>query len=228
MANATISKEIQIPDYSGLDYKVADMSQADFGRKEIIIAEQEMPGLVAVREKYGKEQPLKGTRITGSLHMTIQTAVLIESLKALGADVRWASCNIFSTQDHAAAGIAATGIPVFAWKGESLEEYWECTLQALNFPEGGPTLIVDDGGDATLLIHRGYQAENDASILDEPTNNRELRIINAVLKRQLERNPRYWHNMVADIKGFQKKPQQAFIAFIKCTKKANCSFLPSM
>ncbi len=205
MANATISKEIQIPDYSGLDYKVADMSQADFGRKEIIIAEQEMPGLVAVREKYGKEQPLKGTRITGSLHMTIQTAVLIESLKALGADVRWASCNIFSTQDHAAAGIAATGIPVFAWKGESLEEYWECTLQALNFPEGGPTLIVDDGGDATLLIHRGYQAENDASILDEPTNNRELRIINAVLKRQLERNPRYWHNMVADIKGVSEE-----------------------
>jgi adenosylhomocysteinase len=205
MANATISKEIQIPDYSGLDYKVADMSQADFGRKEIIIAEQEMPGLVAVREKYGKEQPLKGTRITGSLHMTIQTAVLIESLKALGADVRWASCNIFSTQDHAAAGIAATGIPVFAWKGESLEEYWECTLQALNCPEGGPTLIVDDGGDATLLIHRGYQAENDASILDEPTNNRELRIINAVLKRQLERNPRYWHNMVADIKGVSEE-----------------------
>jgi adenosylhomocysteinase len=205
MANATISKEIQIPDYSGQDYKVADMSQADFGRKEIIIAEQEMPGLVAVREKYGKEQPLKGTRITGSLHMTIQTAVLIESLKALGADVRWASCNIFSTQDHAAAGIAATGIPVFAWKGESLEEYWECTLQALNFPEGGPTLIVDDGGDATLLIHRGYQAENDASILDEPTNNRELRIINAVLKRQLERNPRYWHNMVADIKGVSEE-----------------------
>lgn len=205
MADATISTDIQIPDYSGQDYKVADMSQADFGRKEIIIAEQEMPGLVAVREKYGKEQPLKGTRITGSLHMTIQTAVLIESLKALGADVRWASCNIFSTQDHAAAGIAETGIPVFAWKGESLEEYWECTLQALNFPEGGPTLIVDDGGDATLLIHRGYQAENDASILDEPTNNRELKIINAVLKRQLERNPRYWHNMVADIKGVSEE-----------------------
>ena len=205
MADAAISTEIQIPDYSGQDYKVADMSLADFGRKEIIIAEQEMPGLVAVREKYGQEQPLKGTRITGSLHMTIQTAVLIESLKALGADVRWASCNIFSTQDHAAAGIAETGIPVFAWKGESLEEYWECTLQALNFPEGGPTLIVDDGGDATLLIHRGYQAEENAAILDEPTNNRELRIINAVLKRQLERNPRYWHNMVADIKGVSEE-----------------------
>jgi adenosylhomocysteinase len=139
------------------------------------------------------------------LHMTIQTAVLIESLKALGADVRWASCNIFSTQDHAAAAIAETGTPVFAWKGESLEEYWECTLQALNFPAGGPTLLVDDGGDATLLIHRGYQAENDASILDEPTDNRELSVINAVLKRQLERNPRYWHNAVADIEGVSEE-----------------------
>ena len=205
MADATVSTDIHIPDYSGQDYKVANMSEAPFGRKEIIIAEQEMPGLVAVREKYGKEQPLKGTRITGSLHMTIQTAVLIESLKALGADVRWASCNIFSTQDHAAAAIAETGTPVFAWKGETLEEYWECTLQALNFPEGGPTLIVDDGGDATLLIHRGYQAEDDPSILDEPTSNHELAIVNAVLKRQLERNPRYWHNMVADIKGVSEE-----------------------
>lgn len=205
MADATLSTEIQLPDYSGQPYKVADMSEADFGRKEINIAEQEMPGLVAVREKYGKEQPLKGTRITGSLHMTIQTAVLIESLKSLGADVRWASCNIFSTQDHAAAAIADAGIPVYAWKGESLEEYWECTLQALSFPEGGPTLIVDDGGDATLLIHRGYQAEDDPSILDEPTKNRELSIVNAVLKRQLERNPRFWHNMVADIKGVSEE-----------------------
>jgi adenosylhomocysteinase len=205
MAEATLSTDIQIPDYSDEQYKVADMSQADFGRKEIIIAEQEMPGLVSVREKYGKEQPLKGTRITGSLHMTIQTAVLIESLKALGADVRWASCNIFSTQDHAAAAIAETGTPVFAWKGESLEEYWECTLQALNFPDGGPTLIVDDGGDATLLIHRGYQAEDDPSILDEPTDNRELAIINAVLKRQLERNPRCWHNIVSEIKGVSEE-----------------------
>jgi adenosylhomocysteinase len=205
MAEATLGVGIQLPDYSGNDFKVADMSLAEFGRKEIIIAEQEMPGLVSVREKYGKELPLKGTRITGSLHMTIQTAVLIESLKALGADVRWASCNIFSTQDHAAAAIAETGTPVFAWKGESLEEYWECTLQALNFPAGGPTLLVDDGGDATLLIHRGYQAENDASILDEPTDNRELSVINAVLKRQLERNPRYWHNAVADIEGVSEE-----------------------
>ena len=197
--------DIQIPDYSHLPYKVADMSQADFGRKEITIAEREMPGLMAVREKYADQKPLKGARITGSLHMTIQTAVLIESLKVLGADVRWASCNIFSTQDHAAAAIAETDTPVYAWKGESLEEYWECTLQALNFAEGGPTLIVDDGGDATLLIHRGYQAEDDPSILDEPTDNRELEIVNAVLRRQLERNPRFWHNMAADIQGVSEE-----------------------
>jgi adenosylhomocysteinase len=201
----TITTDIQIPDYSDLPNKVADMSQTDFGRKEIVIAEQEMPGLVSVREKYAAQQPLKGSRITGSLHMTIQTAVLIESLKALGADLRWASCNIFSTQDHAAAAIAETGIPVYAWKGESLEEYWECTLQALNFPEGGPNIIVDDGGDATLLIHRGYQAEENSSILDEPTDNHELAIVNAVLKRQLERNPRFWHNMAADIKGVSEE-----------------------
>ena len=197
--------DIQIPDYSHLPYKVADMSQADFGRKEITIAEREMPGLMAVREKYADQKPLKGARIMGSLHMTIQTAVLIESLKVLGADVRWASCNIFSTQDHAAAAIAETGTPVYAWKGESLEEYWECTLQALNFVAGGPTLIVDDGGDATLLVHRGYQAEDDPSILDEPTDNRELEIVNAVLRRQLERNPRFWHNMAADIQGVSEE-----------------------
>ena len=205
MTEATLTASIQIPDYDGLSYKVADRSLSEFGRKEIAIAEQEMPGLMAVREKYARTQPLKGARITGSLHMTIQTAVLIESLKAIGANVRWASCNIFSTQDHAAAAIAETGTPVFAWKGESLEEYWECTLQALLFPEGGPTLIVDDGGDATLLIHRGYQAENDPSILDVPTQNRELSIVNAVLKRQLERNPRFWHNMAADIKGVSEE-----------------------
>ncbi|MGQ4809137.1 Adenosylhomocysteinase [Candidatus Entotheonellaceae bacterium PAL068K] len=201
----SVVTELQIPDFSGLDCKVADPSQADFGRQEIMIAEQEMPGLIAVRDKYAAAQPLKGARITGSLHMTIQTAVLIESLKALGADVRWASCNIFSTQDHAAAAIAATGLPVFAWKGESLEDYWECTLQALSFPSGGPTLIVDDGGDATLLVHRGYQAEHDPSILDEPTDNPELGIINAVLKRQLERNSHFWRHMVAEIKGVSEE-----------------------
>ena len=197
--------EIQIPDYSHLPHKVADESLADFGRREIAIAEREMPGLMAVREKYAAQRPLRGARITGSLHMTIQTAVLIESLQALGADVRWASCNIFSTQDHAAAAIAQAGTPVYAWKGESLEEYWECTLQALNFPAGGPTLIVDDGGDATLLVHRGYRAEGDPAILDEPTDNRELEIVNAVLRRQLERHPRFWHDMVADIQGVSEE-----------------------
>ena len=197
--------DIQLPDYSHLPHKVADESLADFGRKEIAIAEREMPGLMAVREKYADQQPLCGARITGSLHMTIQTAVLIESLQALGADVRWASCNIFSTQDHAAAAIAEAGTAVYAWKGESLEEYWECTLQALNFPAGGPSLIVDDGGDATLLVHRGYRAEGDPSILDEPTENRELEIVNAVLRRQLERHPRFWHDMVADIQGVSEE-----------------------
>ena len=197
--------EVQLPDYSHLPHKVADESLADFGRKEIAIAEREMPGLMAVREKYSDQQPLRGARITGSLHMTIQTAVLIESLRALGADVRWASCNIFSTQDHAAAAIAKGGTPVYAWKGESLEEYWECTLQALNFPAGGPTLIVDDGGDATLLVHRGYRAEDDPALLDEPTDNGELEIVNAVLKRQLERHPRFWHNLVADIQGVSEE-----------------------
>lgn len=197
--------DIQLPDYSHLPHKVADETLADFGRKEIAIAEREMPGLMAVREKYADQQPLRGARITGSLHMTIQTAVLIESLQALGADVRWASCNIFSTQDHAAAAIAEAGTPIYAWKGESLEEYWECTLQALNFPAGGPSLIVDDGGDATLLVHRGYRAEGDPSILDEPTENRELEIVNAVLRRQLERHPRFWHDMVADIQGVSEE-----------------------
>jgi len=198
--------ETIIPDFSQLSLKVADESLADFGRKEILISEHEMPGLMALRKKYADAQPLKGARISGSLHMTIQTAVLIETLKELGADIRWASCNIFSTQDHAAAAIAATGTPVFAWKGESLEEYWECTFQALSFPNGkGPQLIVDDGGDATLLVHRGYQAEKTPEILDEPTDNRELSIINALLKRQLERDPRYWHDRVGDIVGVSEE-----------------------
>jgi adenosylhomocysteinase len=157
------------------DFKIKDPSLADWGRREIEIAEHEMPGLMATREKYGPQQSLAGARISGSLHMTIQTAVLIETLSALGADVRWASCNIFSTQDQAAAAIAAAGTPVFAWKGETLEEYWWCTKQALTWPDGsGPNLVVDDGGDATLLIHRGYYAENNPSMLDEPTDNKEL------------------------------------------------------
>ena len=188
------------------NYKVADINLAEFGRKELDIAEHEMPGLMVTRRKYGPEKPLQGVRITGSLHMTIQTAVLIETLVELGADVRWASCNIFSTQDHAAAAIAAAGVPVFAWKGESLEEYWWCTRQALAFPDGkGPQLIVDDGGDATLMIHRGYAAENDASLLDEPTDNAELQIINAVLKEMLAENPGYWHDMVSEIRGVSEE-----------------------
>lgn len=188
------------------NYKVKDISLADFGRKEIDIAEQEMPGLMATRKKYGKDKPLKGARITGSLHMTIQTAVLIETLVELGADVRWASCNIFSTQDHAAAAIAATGVPVFAWKGETLEEYWWCTKQALSFPGGkGPELIVDDGGDATLVIHRGYASEKDPSTLDEPTSNRELMVINELIKKTNKEEPGFWSNIVKDWRGVSEE-----------------------
>src|ERR1044071_2733948 len=166
------------------DYKVADINLADWGRKEISIAEKEMPGLMAIREKYAPGKPLQGVRVTGSLHMTIQTAVLIETLVDLGADVRWASCNIFSTQDHAAAAIAETGIPVFAWKGETLEDYWWCTDQALSFPGGkGPQLIVDDGGDATLLIHKGYELENGSDWVNGASDSHEEKVIKDLLKR---------------------------------------------
>src|SRR5208337_39713 len=161
-----------------LGYKVADMALADWGRKEITIAEHEMPGLMSIRHKHAAAKPLNGVRITGSLHMTIQTAVLIETLVSLGAEVRWASCNIFSTQDHAAAAIAATGVPVFAWKGESLEDYWECTYRALTHKGGlGPQLIVDDGGDATLLIHKGYELENGDRWVDTPSGTHEEQVI---------------------------------------------------
>lgn len=188
------------------DYKVADISLAEWGRKEIEIAEKEMPGLMSVRKQYASKQPLKGVRISGSLHMTIQTAVLIETLTAIGADVRWASCNIFSTQDHAAAAIAATGVPVFAWKGETLEDYWLCTNEALTFPGGlGPQLIVDDGGDATLFIHRGYEAENDASILDVHTDNKELQIINNLLKSLFVDDNQKWHRTVSEWKGVSEE-----------------------
>jgi adenosylhomocysteinase len=188
------------------DYKVANIAEADFGRKEISLAEHEMPGLILTREKYGPSQPLKGIRLMGSLHMTIQTAVLIETLKALGADVRWCSCNIYSTQDHAAAAMVAAGIPTFAWKGETLEEYWDCTYKAIIFPgDLGPQSIVDDGGDATLLIHRGYAAENDASILDNDEGNHELSIINALLKRILKEKPGFFHKIVPDIKGVSEE-----------------------
>jgi len=189
-----------------LPYKVANISLAEFGRKEIEIAEKEMPGLMSIRRKHAEEKPLKGARITGSLHMTIQTAVLIETLVELGADVRWASCNIFSTQDHAAAAIAAAGIPVFAWKGETLEEYWWCTAQALSFPGGnGPNMIVDDGGDATLLVHKGYDAENDASVLDVKTSSHEEEVIYATLKGILAEDPGRWHRIASDIKGVSEE-----------------------
>ncbi|MDR0412759.1 MAG: adenosylhomocysteinase [Dysgonamonadaceae bacterium] len=187
-------------------YKVADIHLAGFGRKEIEIAEREMPGLMSLRAGYGKEKPLKGARITGSLHMTIQTAVLIETLVELGAEVRWASCNIFSTQDHAAAAIAAAGIPVFAWKGETLEEYWWCTDQALRFPNGeGPNLIVDDGGDATLLIHWGYKAENDASTIDRKGSNHEEQVILDTLHRILKEDSARWHRTVSALKGVSEE-----------------------
>ena len=189
-----------------LEYKVADISLAGFGRKEIEIAEKEMPGLMSIRKKFGPQKPLKGARITGSLHMTIQTAVLIETLVELGASVRWASCNIFSTQDHAAAAIAKAGIPVFAWKGETLEEYWWCTEQALDFGEGlGPNLIVDDGGDATLLIHLGYRAENDATVLDKKPSSTEEGVILELLKKTLAENPGKWHKVVEDWKGVSEE-----------------------
>jgi adenosylhomocysteinase len=191
---------------AGKDYFVKDIALADWGRKEIRIAEHEMPGLMATREKYGPQKPLKGARVMGSLHMTIQTAVLIESLKELGADVRWASCNIFSTQDHAAAAIAAAGTPVFAFKGENLEEYWDFTYRALTWPDGkGPNLIVDDGGDATLLIHRGYYAEKNPKLLDEPTDNKELQIVNALLKKIQKQDPKHWQKVVADLVGVSEE-----------------------
>lgn len=191
---------------SDLPYKVADINLADFGRKEIEIAEHEMPGLMALRKKYGKEKPLKGARVTGSLHMTIQTAVLIETLVELGADVRWASCNIFSTQDHAAAAIAAAGVPVFAWKGESLEEYWWCTDMALRFPEGkGPNLIVDDGGDASLLIHWGHKAEKDIKTIDRKGGNHEEQVILDTLNRILKEDNQRWTRTVSELKGISEE-----------------------
>jgi len=193
-----------------LDYKVADLGLAKFGRKEIELAEHEMPGLMAVRKEYASQKPLSGARISGSLHMTVQTAVLIETLRDLGASVRWASCNIFSTQDHAAAAIAESGIPVFAWKGETLEEYWWCTLMALKFPEGGPNVIVDDGGDATLLIHKGYEAEEaferDGSLPDpDSTDVREIKIILSLLRDQLKEDPQFWHRLAADVRGVSEE-----------------------
>jgi adenosylhomocysteinase len=189
-----------------LPYSVADIGLADWGRKEMDIAEKEMPGLMAVREKYAKEQPLSGLRVSGSLHMTIQTAVLIETLVKLGAQVRWASCNIFSTQDHAAAAVAKAGVPVFAWKGESLEDYWSCTFQALTFPGGkGPQLIVDDGGDATLLIHKGYQLESGDTWINSASPSHEEGVIKDLLKRVYQKKPGHWHDVVKEWKGVSEE-----------------------
>lgn len=187
-------------------YQIADIGLSDWGRKEITISEFEMPGLIACREKYGLQQPLHGVRITGSLHMTIQTAVLIETLVALGADVRWASCNIFSTQDHAAAAMAAAGIPVFAWKGETLEEYWNCTWLALSHRDGlGPQLIVDDGGDATLLLHRGYEMEEGDPWINSPSNSKEEEVIKALLKRIAKEQPGVFHRWMPAIAGVSEE-----------------------
>src|SRR5277367_4783313 len=184
------------------EYKVADLGLADWGRKEISVAEHEMPGLMSIRKKYAPAQPLKGVRVTGSLHMTIQTAVLIETLADLGASVRWASCNIFSTQDHAAAAIAAAGVPVFAWKGESLEDYWWCTYQALSHPDGlGPQLVVDDGGDVTLLIHKGYELEEGSNWVDTPSSSKEEQVIKDLLKKVHAENPSRWHAMAKEWRG---------------------------
>ncbi|MDP9038478.1 MAG: adenosylhomocysteinase [Acidobacteriota bacterium] len=208
MATAAIDRT----DVSGVaaEYKVADIGLAEFGRKEIDIAEKEMPGLMAVREKYAAGKPLAGVRVTGSLHMTIQTAVLIETMVALGADVRWASCNIFSTQDHAAAAIAAAGVPVFAWKGETLEEFWWCTNQSLNFPDGkggllGPQLVIDDGGDVTLLIHKGYEMENGDTWVDSPSGSAEEAVIKKLLKKVHAETPKRWHDVAKEWRGVSEE-----------------------
>jgi adenosylhomocysteinase len=188
------------------EYKVADLGLADFGRKEIDIAEHEMPGLMSIRRKHATSKPLAGVRVTGSLHMTIQTAVLIETLVDLGADVRWASCNIFSTQDHAAAAIAAAGVPVFAWKGESLEEYWDCTYKAVIHPNGkGPQLVVDDGGDVTLLIHKGVELENGSDWVNSPSGSHEEKVIKDLLKKVHAESPRRWHEIAKEWRGVSEE-----------------------
>jgi len=205
MATATIGLEQKTH-----DYKVADISLAEFGRKEIEIAEQEMPGLMSIRRKYAVNKPLKGVRVAGSLHMTIQTAVLIETMVDLGADVRWASCNIFSTQDHAAAAIAAAGVPVFAWKGESLEEFWWCTNESLSFPDGnggilGPQLVIDDGGDVTLLIHKGYEMEAGDKWVDSPSGSHEEDVIKDLLKKVHAKHPTRWHDVAKEWRGVSEE-----------------------
>jgi len=201
-----MSTTTKLPITEKNDFKIRDINLADFGRKEISIAEKEMPGLMAIREKYAPDKPLEGVRVTGSLHMTIQTAVLIETLVALGASVRWASCNIFSTQDHAAAAMAQSGVPVFAWKGESLEEYWWCTYQALSHPNGkGPQLVIDDGGDATLLIHKGYELEEGSDWAKTKSANKEEQVIKDLLLEVQRENPFRWHEMVKEWRGVSEE-----------------------
>ena len=199
-------QSVRGPESSPSDYDIADISLAEFGRKEIEIAEHEMPGLMTIRERYATDRPLEGVRITGSLHMTIQTAVLIETLNDLGASVRWASCNIYSTQDHAAAAIASSGTPVFAWKGMSLEEYWGCTFQALSHPTGqGPQLIVDDGGDATLLIHKGYELEHGSDWAESPSGNHEEQCIKDLLRQVNSDSPSFWTDVVSQCRGVSEE-----------------------
>ena len=226
MATATVDKTAV--QEKAADYKVADISLADFGRKEIDIAEQEMPGLMSIRNKYAAGKPLAGVRVTGSLHMTIQTAVLIETMVALGANVRWASCNIFSTQDHAAAAIAAAGVPVFAWKGETLEEYWWCTNQALSFPDGkggtlGPQLVIDDGGDVTLLIHKGVELEKGDKWVDSPSGSHEEEVIKNLLKEIYEENPTRWQDCGQGVaRRLAKRRRPACTGCTRCWRRASC------
>ena len=203
-----------------MDYKIKDIAMADWGRAEIDMAEKEMPGLMATRRKYGPDKPLKGARITGSLHMTIQTAVLIETLKELGADVRWASCNIFSTQDHAAAAIAAVGTPVFAWKGETLREYWDCTLAALTWPGAdGPDLIVDDGGDATLIVHLGARAEKDPSLIEGPIESEEQGILHDVIRERIKEQPGFFTKLINGLKGVSEETTTGVHRLYKMAEK---------
>src|SRR5690625_2434109 len=212
-----------VADTTLTDYKIADIALADWGRREIAIAETEMPGLMAVREEYAAQQPLKGARIAGSLHMTIQTAVLIETLVALGAEVRWASCNIYSTQDHAAAAIAAQNIPVFAIKGESLEDYWAYQHQIFSWPDQQANMILDDGGDATLLLHLGAQAEQDASVLDQPESEEE-RVLFASIREQLKTDPTWYSTRLAQIKGVTEETTTGVQRLYQMAKEGSLAF----